>query len=138
MERWLTVIQQVQRVLPETRWLVITGEAESDRLPVITAAWDARSLPWESLHGLELSTLANRLRECGGFCGHDSGISHLAAVCGVPCGLLFGPTDPAVWAPLGDDVQVLRAEQGNLENLGPAAVWEWLKPWLVSSARVAR
>ena len=133
LERWLTVIQQVQRVQPETRWLVITGEAESDRLPAITAAWDARSLPWESLHGLELSTLANRLRECGGFFGHDSGISHLAAVCGVPCGLLFGPTDPAVWAPLGDDVQVLRAAQGNLENLGPAAVWEWLKPWLIKA-----
>ncbi|MES2469735.1 MAG: glycosyltransferase family 9 protein [Verrucomicrobiota bacterium] len=131
LERWLTVIQQVQRVQPETRWLVITGEAESDRLPSIRAAWDASSLPWESLHGLELSALTNRLRTCGGFLGHDSGISHLAAVCGVPCRLLFGPTDPAVWAPLGDDVQVLRAEQGNLENLGPVGVWEWLKPLLI-------
>ena len=131
LERWLTVIQQVQRVQPETRWLVITGEAERDRLPAITAAWDASSLPWESLHGLEFSALANRLRECGGFLGHDSGISHLAAVCGVPCRLLFGPTDPAVWAPLGHDVRVLRAEQGNLGTLAADGVWEWLKPLLI-------
>ena len=132
LERWLTVLQQVQRVQPDTRWLVITGEAESDRLPAITTALDSSSLPWESLHGWELSVLAKRLRECGGFFGHDSGISHLAAVCGVPCRLLFGPTDPAVWAPLGDDVQVLCAEQGTLENLGPAGVWEWLKPLLIT------
>ncbi len=131
LERWLTVMRQVQHFQPDTRWLVITGEAESDRLPVITAALDAGSLPWESLHGLKLSVLANRLRECRGFLGHDSGISHLAGGCGVPCRLLFGPTDPAVWAPLGRDVQVLRAEQGALENLESAGVWQWLKPLLV-------
>ena len=132
LERWLTVMQQVQRVQPDTRWLVITGEVENDRLPAITAALDSSSLPWESLHGLTLTRLANRLRECSGFLGHDSGVSHLAAVCGVPCRLLFGPTDPAVWAPLGDDVQVLRAVKGTtLENLGPAGVWEWLKPLLI-------
>ncbi len=131
LERWLTVMEQVQHFQPDTRWLVITGEAESDRLPAITAAWDASSLPWESLHGLKLSALANRLRKCGGFLGHDSGISHLAGGCGVPCRLLFGPTDPAVWAPLGHDVQVLRAEQGILENLESVGVWQWLKPLLV-------
>jgi hypothetical protein len=35
------------------------------------------------------------------FIGNDSGISHLAAACGVPVVTLFGPTDPRVWAPRG-------------------------------------
>lgn len=42
------------------------------------------------------------------FLGHDSGISHLAAACGVPSILLFGPTDPARWAPPAPHVRVLQ------------------------------
>jgi len=49
-------------------------------------------------------------RECRLFLGHDSGISHLAAACGVPCVLLFGPTDPATWAPPGPHVHVVRRD----------------------------
>lgn len=41
------------------------------------------------------------------FVGNDSGITHLAAATGVPTLALFGPTDPACWAPLGN-VCVLR------------------------------
>jgi ADP-heptose:LPS heptosyltransferase len=44
------------------------------------------------------------------FIGNDSGISHLAAAVGTPVVALFGPTDPAVWAPRGDRVRILRAE----------------------------
>lgn len=43
------------------------------------------------------------------FIGNDSGISHLAAACGVPVVAVFGPSDPRVWAPRGR-VRVLRFE----------------------------
>ena len=49
--------------------------------------------------------------------GHDSGISHLAAAAGAKCILLFGPTDPAVWAPLNENAQVIHAPEGDLERL---------------------
>jgi heptosyltransferase-2 len=32
--------------------------------------------------------------------------------------LLFGPTDPAVWAPANPQVSVLRAPEGDLTKLG--------------------
>jgi ADP-heptose:LPS heptosyltransferase len=41
------------------------------------------------------------------YIGNDSGVSHLAAAVGTPTVVLFGPTDPAVWAPRGDRVRVL-------------------------------
>jgi ADP-heptose:LPS heptosyltransferase len=41
---------------------------------------------------------------------NDSGPAHLGAIIGVPTLVLFGPTDPAVWKPLGPNVQVLRHE----------------------------
>ena len=53
--------------------------------------------------------LAGRLQNCALFLGHDSGISHLAAAVGTSCLLLFGPTDPAIWAPANPEVRVLRA-----------------------------
>ena len=40
------------------------------------------------------------------YVGNDSGITHLAAAVGTPVLALFGPTDPAVWAPRGPHVRV--------------------------------
>lgn len=40
------------------------------------------------------------------YIGNDSGITHLAAAVGTPVLALFGPTDPAVWAPRGPNVRV--------------------------------
>ena len=40
------------------------------------------------------------------YVGNDSGITHLAAAVGTPVLALFGPSDPAVWAPRGPNVRV--------------------------------
>jgi hypothetical protein len=40
------------------------------------------------------------------YIGNDSGITHLAAAAGTPAIAVFGPTDPAVWAPRGAVVLV--------------------------------
>ncbi|PYL27241.1 MAG: hypothetical protein DMF39_11530 [Verrucomicrobia bacterium] len=47
----------------------------------------------------------------------DSGISHLAAAAGANCILLFGPTNPDVWAPKNKNVRVLCAQSGRLSHL---------------------
>ena len=50
------------------------------------------------------------------YIGNDSGISHLAAAVGTPTIVIFGPTDPAVWAPRGSRVLA------PLESIEPADV----------------
>ena len=42
------------------------------------------------------------------FVGNDSGPAHIAAAYGVPCVILFGPTDPAVWAPWRTEGRALK------------------------------
>jgi heptosyltransferase-2 len=51
------------------------------------------------------------------FVGHDSGISHIAAAVGARCILLFGWTDPEIWAPANANVTVLRAPEGEMRLL---------------------
>jgi heptosyltransferase III len=58
----------------------------------------------------DLYELAQWLARAQLFVGNDSGITHLAAAVGTPVLALFGPTDPAVWAPRGPHVQVGRIE----------------------------
>ncbi len=42
------------------------------------------------------------------YIGHDAGMTHVAALAGVPTTVWFGPTDPAVWRPLGPDCTVVQ------------------------------
>jgi heptosyltransferase-3 len=42
------------------------------------------------------------------FVGNDSGPAHLAGIIGVPTIALFGPTDPAIWKPIGPRVRVIQ------------------------------
>jgi heptosyltransferase-3 len=53
------------------------------------------------------------------FLGHDSGITHLAAASrrDLPIVALFGPTDPAVWAPPRTGVRILRGDP-TIRNIG--------------------
>lgn len=68
---------------------------------------------WENLKGFETYTVedigefAHLLKGARGFVGNDSGFSHLAGYLGIPTLVLFGPTDPVVWRPLGKNVTVL-------------------------------
>jgi heptosyltransferase-2 len=85
-------------------WL--TGPAEAVWLPYLEAL--AAAQDHALLAGAPLSQVAAVLAHCRLFIGNDSGLTHLAAALNGPQVLaLFGPTDPAVWAPTGSRVQVL-------------------------------
>ena len=91
--------------------LVIEGPADADACSAF-----AETLPKSVLvaraTGVSLSQLAGVLAECRGYIGNDSGVSHLAAALGVPTVAVFGPTDPAVWAPRGPEVSIVTPRGG--------------------------
>ncbi len=94
--------------------LVVAGEADDAQTAGLESVW--RNPQVRFAKNLPLPHLA-ALLESSTFIGHDSGISHLAAAAGADCILLFGPTDPAVWAPLNKNVIVVRAPEGDLRIL---------------------
>jgi heptosyltransferase-2 len=100
--------------------LLIGGEADGAQLEALGRAWRGR--PVHEARDLPLPHLAAVLERCALFIGHDSGISHLAAAVGARCLVLFGATDPAIWAPANPGVTVIEAPGGELAELDVATV----------------
>jgi heptosyltransferase-3 len=116
VEHWIAAGRALSTAFPLVRLALITGEAEHER--GITARLREGWQGLEYLHWDQcpLTTLAGHFCRTEAFLGHDSGISHLAAACGVPCLLFFGPTDPLTWAPRNAGVQVVSPPEGTLED----------------------
>ncbi len=120
LERWVVVAKSLLSAEADRRLLIIGGEADAERLGALSVL-----LPNDRVscaQNLSLVELAVCLQNCGLFLGHDSGISHLAAAVGTPCLLLFGPTDPAIWAPANPRVRVLRAPSLTMDGISLADV----------------
>jgi ADP-heptose:LPS heptosyltransferase len=83
---------------------LIVGEADA-RAAADVEAHLSRALP--RLEHPPLEELAARLAGCRAYLGNDSGVSHLAGLCGAYTVTLFGPTNPDIWRPLGPRVEVL-------------------------------
>jgi len=118
---WEEVIRNISGVAGAPGIVIISGEADSDANSHLRLVF-GRALHY--FENLPLNILGAALGRCSLFLGHDSGISHLAAAAGAPCLLLFGPTDPESWAPLGKHVRVLRGTRGALTEISPSQVME--------------
>lgn len=97
---------------PKKNWELASFRAAAAHLAEITGLpceWCAG--PEEELPGARrfsgLDEVANWLSSSTLYLGNDSGISHLAAACGVPAVVVFCVTDASVWAPRGPAVAAL-------------------------------
>ncbi|HEV8185608.1 MAG TPA: glycosyltransferase family 9 protein [Chthoniobacterales bacterium] len=99
--------------------LAVGGEADRDGLAALKELRDGRV---QFAENLPLPHLAALLERCAMFIGHDSGISHIAAAVGTSSVLLFGPSDPDIWAPRNTNVRILRAASGNVRDLAVTTV----------------
>jgi ADP-heptose:LPS heptosyltransferase len=102
------ILRSADSALNDKACAVILGPAETSIEPVFREA----GVP--VLKGLDLPTVAAIARLASAFVGNDSGVSHLAAAVGASGVVIFGPTDPARWRPMGPggdaSVRILRRE----------------------------
>jgi len=108
-DRWKDLARDLLREGRRVVWVL--GPAEEDFAAPAGA---------EVLRCGDLAVLACFFASCGLFVGNDGGAAHLAAASGCPVVALFGPTDPASWAPRGASVTVLRGE--SMEGIGGGEV----------------
>jgi heptosyltransferase-2 len=86
----------------------IAGPAEGGEVAILGAP-QARDWP--------LGDLAALLARTALYLGHDSGVSHLAGAVGASGVVLFGPTSPHRWMPLGGRLVALRARASGPEGI---------------------
>ena len=109
--------------------LVLQGPADQE---VMQEFWSALDEPGSAgpsasilpVPLLPVGSCAALLARADRFLCNDTGLMHVAGAMGVPTLALFGPTDPAIWKPAGDQVKGLRAEHGELTSLSSEAVWQ--------------
>jgi heptosyltransferase-3 len=105
--------------------VIVSGEADETRSKELQPI---RSDRVQFARNLRLTVLA-ALLEHAIFVGHDSGISHLAAAVGAKCILLFGPTDPDIWAPMNENVRVIRSPSGKMHEIRSQDVKKAMSLW---------
>jgi ADP-heptose:LPS heptosyltransferase len=99
--------------------VLVTGPVEKEKalpLEAIERVADAR------FDSPRLTLLAAIASGAACFLGNDSGCSHLAAACGCPTVAVFGPTEPALWAPRGDSVDILGGGGHDVNDVTPECV----------------
>jgi ADP-heptose:LPS heptosyltransferase len=104
--------QFLKRLAATTEWhfLLIGGEAEGARSERLAAALPPHRT--RLAQNLPLVELAQRMRSCAAFIGHDSGVTHLAAALDLPGLVLWGPSNETVWRPVSNRMRLLRDARG--------------------------
>jgi heptosyltransferase I len=104
-ERWGQVADQIRSAgVP----VVLMGAPNEAQLAQqVKAAMHSQAI--DLVGATSLSLMAAVIERAALWLGSDSGGMHIAAAVGTPTIALFGPTNPAKWAPEGEQHQAIRA-----------------------------
>lgn len=99
-EYFLHLYKQLSTMI---RGVVILGYAEKDQQDF----W-YKNIPLSDIAELEnIEQVVHYAEKTSFYFGNDSGISHLFSAAGVPSVVIFGPTSPYIWSPVGENVKIL-------------------------------
>ena len=76
---------------------------------------------------VSIGDLARILAHSSVFIGNDSGVAHLAAMTDTPVVVLYGPTDPVIWRPVGERVVQVISPDGNMTGITVDEVLEEIR-----------
>ena len=102
--------------------ILLLGPAEEEWHQISTRELSGSSV--EIILSPSKARLVSLLKKASLYIGHDSGITHLAAMLGTHTIALFKTSDPLQWAPLGPDVTVIT------DCYDPQVIYEKIKETL--------
>ena len=119
VERYIELARRIKDQLGRSvRFVIGEVEQETWNRTKIESLATAGSIVGPATY-VELMTT---LSKAAGYVGNDSGPTHLAGIIGVATVALFGPTDAAVWRPLGPRVECIGGWP--METIGVDAVFQ--------------
>jgi ADP-heptose:LPS heptosyltransferase len=112
LENFTSIAQRLREAEIETLFLL--GPAEMERFGAADMARIQVSAKLAS--DLSLTDVVGLLGCADAFVGNDSGVTHLAAGMGLRTYAMFGPTDPALYRPIGPSLTVFRDSQNRFNR----------------------
>ena len=99
---------------PRERFLAVAASLAPELEPVFVAgpADDASAFAAYRVERRSLAALKSLLAGAALFIGNDSGPAHMAAAFGIPVVVLYGPSDPVIWAPWQVEAEVIASPEG--------------------------
>ncbi|MBM4066843.1 MAG: hypothetical protein FJ266_14615 [Planctomycetes bacterium] len=102
VDRYVELILWLKKEM-DAQILLISGQADTGIVEELRAKVRDNIILADQL---PLPILAAIIKRSNLFVGNDSGITHLAAAVGTPAISVFGPTDPGIWGPRGEQVRI--------------------------------
>ena len=118
-----------EKTWPAARFLAVARQLAAEYEPVfIGGPGDDLSAfsEFQTIVGAPLQETKELLAGASLFLGNDSGPAHMAAAFGVPVVVLFGPSDPIVWAPWQVESRVFTGTGGDIAAIAVDEVAEAL------------
>ena len=128
IDNFLAIAKQL--VSEDIQVIFLLGPAELDRFS--NAAIKTIKSTAKCLTDLPLTQVLGLLSCADGFIGNDSGITHLAAGLGIRTLAVFGPTNPAVYKPIGPAVTVFASNAAGFARKPSARLQQQLMAALLS------
>ncbi len=100
---------------PAGHFVAIAQQLEPALEPIFIAGPGDDATPFRNyttLANLPLRQVKSHLQSASMFIGNDSGPAHMAAAFGIPCLVLFGTSDPVIWAPWKTESAVITGGEG--------------------------
>jgi ADP-heptose:LPS heptosyltransferase len=111
-EFWVNLVGAFREKIRDIKELplILLGPAEEKLFPLFSGAKEA-----EILLSPDMDRLSPLLQETLLYVGHDSGITHLAAMLGAPTIAFLRNSSVAQWSPLGPKIKVIEAHASGPE-----------------------
>lgn len=112
LDLYWSIIEEAAR--RQLSGFLITGPAEAWQLPILSQ----RVLPsgWFHIHQPPLGLVATLMRRAAFYLGNDSGLTHLAACCGVKGVALFLKENLSAWSPEGKIVLLSSSTKEKIDS----------------------
>jgi heptosyltransferase III len=125
--RWIDLLTAISVQDALIHWVITGGEAETDWLALFLDELRSRRIPYQHPAGATLPELGQLFGQIEFYLGHDTGISHLAASTGARGCILFGPTNPKIWAPPSQQMEVIASPTGTMDGISVTDVWSQVR-----------
>ena len=108
-EFWIELIKIVNKISDNRDLTLLLGPAEAHLHAIFKTV--LRDINIEIINSPTIEKLISIFRQSRYFIGHDSGVTHLAAMLGVSVTALFKNSSPKQWGPLGPFVTIIMEKE---------------------------